>query len=100
MGGKNRIRKALGEWLEARRQTRRQAYAERLAGVNQERRALAQQSFPHASEAAAEAASFASTLTQSFESLLGRLKPLVEKSDYRTQHGIKGNKPLQVEISR
>lgn len=101
MGWKNKVRKALGDWLDARRQTRLQARSEQLAAVNQERRALALESFPYASEAAAEAASFASTLTQSFESLLGRLKPLIENPDkYRTQHGIKGNKPLQIEINQ
>ncbi|MEZ5404877.1 MAG: hypothetical protein R3F23_01515 [Verrucomicrobiia bacterium] len=100
MGGKNRVLKALGDWLEARRQAQRQIRAERLATVNQERRLLASQSLPHASEAAAEAANFASTLTQSFESLLGRLKPLVENRHYRLADNIKGNKALQIEIDR
>ncbi|MBX7157058.1 MAG: hypothetical protein K1X66_01540 [Verrucomicrobiae bacterium] len=100
MGGKNRVLKAIGDWLEARRQAQRQVRAERLATTNEQRRLLALESLPYASEAAAEAANFASTLTQSFESLLGRLKPLVENRHYRLADNIKGNKPLQIEIDR
>lgn len=97
MGLWNKVRKGASEWAQGVRAARAERAATRAAEAY---RAAKIEQVTEFSENAAEGARFASTFTQSFESLLGRLRPLVNNQTYRKSDDIIGNKGLQIEIDR